>query len=41
MNHDDQPITRLVEEGIHSLYEIKDRFSSKIITAERLVEITP
>jgi hypothetical protein len=35
MNHDGQTITLLVEDGIHSLYEIKNRFGSKIITAER------
>jgi hypothetical protein len=35
MNHDDQTITLLVEGGIHSLYEIKNHFGCKIITAGR------
>ena len=37
MNHDDQTITLLVEDGIHSLDEIKNRFGCKIITADRSV----
>jgi hypothetical protein len=34
VNHDYQTITLLVEDEIHSLYEIKNRFGSKIITAD-------
>jgi hypothetical protein len=39
MNHDDQTLTLLVEDGIHSLYEIKNRCGSKIITAVSCLKI--
>jgi hypothetical protein len=41
MNHKDQTIRLVVDDGEDSLYEIKNQFGSKIITAQRLIEITP
>jgi hypothetical protein len=41
MNPDDQTIRLVVDDGDNSLYEISNCFGSKIITLDRLIELTP